>query len=346
MPKIDKHISQLLYDHECVIVPELGGFLTSYEHARIHPVQHTFSPPEKKIAFNVYLKQNDGLLANALAFEKQISYPAALKEIEGYVEKCRTELDSGRKFIIEEVGMLFRDVETNIRFEPFNNKNYLKDAFGLSQIQYLPVQHSEFEQQVEKQLREFISLRPSQPLPRTPLILKKVRLNLVNTLLLTGSILWFCVNLYIVSPGNMNLASLNPFRNHAATSVQKPIPAPQVYTQPAVIKPETVFVRESMPVETIENTNSSAAGKLDAAISEKAFTPDFYIIAGAFKSMANAQKLQAQLKSQGFTHASVIENKEGRKLVTYDGFATREEAFSELNRLKALDKEGWIYRSE
>lgn len=346
MPKIDKHISNLLYDHECVIVPELGGFLTSYSHARIHPVQHTFSPPEKKIAFNVYLKQNDGLLANALAQEKQITYPAALKEIEVYVEKCRNELDSGRKFIIEEVGLLFRDVETNIRFEPFNNNNYLKDAFGLSQIQYLPVQHNEFEQQVENQLREFISLRPSKPMPRTPLILKKVRLNLVNTLLLTGSILWFCVNLYIVSPGKMNLASLNPFRNHAAPAVQLPIPAPQVYTQPSVVKPETVFVKESMPVETIESQNSSSAAKLDAAISEKTVTPDFFIIAGAFKSMANARKLETELKSQGFKHATIVENKEGRKLVAFDGFATREEAFSELNRLKALNKEAWIYKSK
>ncbi|MBA3284223.1 MAG: SPOR domain-containing protein, partial [Nitrosopumilus sp.] len=58
--KIDQHISQLLYHHDCVIVPGFGGFVTNSQPARIHPVQHQFYPPSKSLGFNIHLRRNDG----------------------------------------------------------------------------------------------------------------------------------------------------------------------------------------------------------------------------------------------------------------------------------------------
>ena len=345
--KLDKHISELLFDHECVIVPELGGFLSSYSPARIHPAQHRVMPPSKKIAFNVFLRQNDGLLANYMVQAESLAYPDALREIQDYVELCNRELSAGKKFVIEQVGILTRDAESNLQFEPFNNVNYLKDAFGLSPVQFIPMQSQDFEQEVEKQLRDFISLRPSQAQGRQPVKLKKARLNALNTMLLTGSVLWFCLNLYIVSPGKVNFASLNPFS--VSTSEEAAHPAvtnsskSEIYTQPSVAKTETVYVETTVPVVAPENKTDSPTHKLEDAVSKKSAAQNFFIIAGAFNSIVNANKKEAQLKAQGFPNAHVIENKEGLKLVCYEGFATREEAFTELNRMKALNKEGWIF---
>ena len=61
---IDNYICELLYDHDCVIIPGLGGFIANFEPARIIRKQHTIMPPSKKIAFNGKLKNNDGLLAD------------------------------------------------------------------------------------------------------------------------------------------------------------------------------------------------------------------------------------------------------------------------------------------
>ena len=60
-------IAELLSAHDCVIIPGLGGFIGNYSPARIDPVHHAFQPPFKKLLFNINLKQNDGLLANAVA---------------------------------------------------------------------------------------------------------------------------------------------------------------------------------------------------------------------------------------------------------------------------------------
>ena len=51
---VEKHIGELLYDHNCVIVPDLGGFVANYAPAKIHPTQHTFTPPTKNIVFNIF----------------------------------------------------------------------------------------------------------------------------------------------------------------------------------------------------------------------------------------------------------------------------------------------------
>ena len=243
--------------------------------------------------------------------------------------------------------MLTRDVETNLQFEPFKNVNYLKDSFGLSSIQFMPVLHTDFEQEVEKQLRDFISLRPSQPQQRQITSRKKIRLNSMNTMLLAGSVLWFCLNLYIVSPDKVDLASLSPF---SLSNNEQPIHASttenaksEIYTQPSVVKAETVFVKSTVPVQASAKISSTPAVKLEEAVGKKITSQNFFIIAGAFSSIVNANKKEAELKTQGFANAHIIENKEGLKLVCYDGFTTREEAFAELNRMKALNKEGWIF---
>ena len=49
--KMETYISELLYRHDCVILPGLGGFITNYRSAQIHPVSHTLRPPSKSISF-------------------------------------------------------------------------------------------------------------------------------------------------------------------------------------------------------------------------------------------------------------------------------------------------------
>ncbi|MCX6268123.1 MAG: hypothetical protein NTW16_12315, partial [Bacteroidetes bacterium] len=72
-------IADLLSLHDCVIIPGFGGFIGNYSPARIDQVNHTFHPPTKELLFNVNLKQNDGLLASAIAASWMISYADACK---------------------------------------------------------------------------------------------------------------------------------------------------------------------------------------------------------------------------------------------------------------------------
>ena len=65
MSMITRHIADLLYDRECVIVPGLGGFIKAYRPALIIHGTHEFYPPSGTIAFSCSMrswsKVKDGL---------------------------------------------------------------------------------------------------------------------------------------------------------------------------------------------------------------------------------------------------------------------------------------------
>ena len=85
MVHLDKYIVQLLHHHDCVIIPEFGGFVAQYKPASLDRVTGFYSPPSKQILFNINLKNNDGLLANKIAQEQDISSEGLAQIIADFV---------------------------------------------------------------------------------------------------------------------------------------------------------------------------------------------------------------------------------------------------------------------
>ena len=122
MEELGRHISELLFEHDCVIVPALGGFLASNQASRVLLPNHTIFPPYRRIAFNVYLKQNDGLLANHIVESEDISFSEATQLIDSFTLGCFETLDNGKKVNITDIGILFYDKEKNLQFEAFRKQ--------------------------------------------------------------------------------------------------------------------------------------------------------------------------------------------------------------------------------
>ena len=150
---VDKYISELLYEHDCVIVPQFGGFVANYAPAKIHPTQHTFTPPAKNIVFNKNLTNNDGLLANHIVGAEHTDYPRALHTIHNFVDITNAQLKKGVKVKLDEIGTLYLDIERNIQFEP-GTTNYLLDAFGLSQFQSPAIKRDNISKRIEKEFKD------------------------------------------------------------------------------------------------------------------------------------------------------------------------------------------------
>ena len=71
---ITAFIRELLFGHDCVIVPGFGGFIGNYTPARIDKKTGTFYPPVKQISFNRNLNHNDGLLVGRISGSSGINY--------------------------------------------------------------------------------------------------------------------------------------------------------------------------------------------------------------------------------------------------------------------------------
>jgi nucleoid DNA-binding protein len=133
-------IRELLFGHDCVIVPGFGGFIGNYNPARIDKNSSTLYPPVKQISFNRNLNHNDGLLIGKVSGSAGINYGDARNMVEEFVAGIRKKLEKGEKVVFDNIGSFVNNKEGNIQFEPDRNVNYHLDSFGLESFQYLPLE--------------------------------------------------------------------------------------------------------------------------------------------------------------------------------------------------------------
>ena len=136
---VDNYIKTLLHSHECVVIPDFGGFIAERISVDIHPITHRFNPPSKRIAFNEQLKVNDGLLSTTIAYNEGISMEEALKKIKDFIALVREELRISKSYSFSEIGKLYYNIENRLEFEPEKKINFLDDSFGLTELFFKPI---------------------------------------------------------------------------------------------------------------------------------------------------------------------------------------------------------------
>lgn len=127
-------LDRLLAEHNCVVIPEFGGFIGSYRPARLRVKEGLVEPPGKQLSFNPRLLRQDGLLVDALASREGIGYAEAETRIQSFSEHCKKELQSQRLLRLPGIGKLLLEGGDKIRFAPQEPNAHWQDAFGLPQL--------------------------------------------------------------------------------------------------------------------------------------------------------------------------------------------------------------------
>ncbi|WP_162052492.1 HU domain-containing protein [Pontibacter pamirensis] len=202
---VAKHIKSLLYEHDCVIIPEFGGLITRYVPARINPVKHSFAPPSKKIAFNEKLVLNDGLLISTIAYYNNISKEEAQQLVTAFVQQAKARLHKENRFELHEIGVFSYNPEHKLEFEYVEGDNLLDASFGLPELVARPVRVEE-----PAVLRTLIKERQQEHANEKQPLRKRLKraYNVAAGLALaglTGSALYF-----LSLQADYNLSSLNP----------------------------------------------------------------------------------------------------------------------------------------
>jgi nucleoid DNA-binding protein/cell division septation protein DedD len=128
---INQHISQLLYRHECVVVPGFGAFLTRSYPAELNRSINMLRPAWRQVVFNGRIAENDGLLAKHVATAEGTTYKEALEAIHIAVKNWQRILRAGKKVNLAGVGRLFLDAEGTLQFNPAQDVNYNIHSYGL-----------------------------------------------------------------------------------------------------------------------------------------------------------------------------------------------------------------------
>lgn len=332
--RLDHYISQLLFRYDCVIVPNLGGFVTNYKPASINPVKDTFYPPSKGISFNKNLNHNDGLLANAISQDNGITYEKALNMIEEAVVVIQQELKNRNKVAFEQVGVLFYDHENRLQFEPSATVNYLLESYGLHSFQQFPVKR--------KTLEDRIKETPVLPIHGSSKT-KKWMAAAAVFIPLAFLTIWIPTKYNLGT--EINYANLNPFKTVSPVYTQRTTALP-TFEKPAIPtldeSNQTIqFIANEKPI-VVTQTIAKETAKVDSTYVEtKQQKVNFHVVGGCFSEKQNAQKFVQELINAGF-EASIIGKRKGLFTVSYSGFSTRQEAVEGLTQAKNYNGKAWI----
>lgn len=135
---VAKAIKELLYTTDPVIIPGLGGFVSSPVSANVDYVQGSVEAPSKKIEFNPNLVINDGVLARYVAEKYTVSFREAVEAITNFVKEAKETLNRREIVEIPDVGRIYLDYQQQIRFMP-DKTNFSTDSFGLPPVSFTPI---------------------------------------------------------------------------------------------------------------------------------------------------------------------------------------------------------------
>ena len=124
----------MFWDHDCVMLPGLGGFVCNPRSAWYDEAKRQIVPPSRDVLFNARLTTNDGLVANELMAKRGVMYPEALKAVEDLVANLQQQLEAGTTVELPGLGKLYREEDQQIRFMADAEFERMLQSFGHASI--------------------------------------------------------------------------------------------------------------------------------------------------------------------------------------------------------------------
>ncbi len=153
MISISRHIELLLLEHDCVIVPGLGGFIANHADAQYTGgEEHFFLPPYRTIGFNQQLQVNDGLLVQSYMSAYDTSYPSAYLQMEKDLEQMMYELEMEGEFVLENIGTLKKGLNQNISFISLESGVLTPSLYGLYSYEMKSLKHVIKEKDIQRNM--------------------------------------------------------------------------------------------------------------------------------------------------------------------------------------------------
>ena len=317
--EIKSYINDLLYQYECVTIPEFGSFLTRKIPAKIN-FDGSFSPPIKKISFNVLLKTNDGILAKYIAQKTNSNYESVLKLINKKTIKWIKKLQTD-SINFPGIGEMKLNNHGKIEFLPSNEINFNKDSFGLFPFKKDPLIKISYNknhyQIMEKSNNDDLLFTPENNNKRKIIYVKYSAIGLL-IIILIGSIYFFSDN-YLT---NQKVKEIEIAQKKIKSNVQK----------------ATFDLGKLSKVELSLNSN-----EIDNSTNLSSNQKYFSIIAGSFRSINNAENKLNSLLKEGYKAEMAKKSSEGFHRVAYGRFSSKKKAINLLIFVKyTLQEEAWF----
>lgn len=361
MKEFSLHINSLIQKHDCVIIPDFGGFVLRRDVAKIAD-DGAIIPPQVSVGFNPDLKYNDGLLAESYMNMYSISYDIACKKIGDVVYRLNTILGLRQPAPIGNLGTLILDEEKRLSFIPNSEFSlYHPETFGLDTLEIKKLADIEVSRKVEivanrKNLYQRIVVSVGAAaaavavffVTSTPIYEPKE-----SQMQKSG----FFTDI-ITSSQSAKKISQSEIAHNALSSVDVVEPSENALSESiSGNDPENLNKNEIKSVSDVSNNaslnnkgqdnnkNLSAAKTIAVENAVKTNSHLYYVIIGSASSKTEAKRLLLQLKSQGYRSASVLESKERPRIYisVFEDKGQAEQYAANFRRNNPKLNDAWIY---
>jgi hypothetical protein len=339
---IGYYIRILIPEHDTIIIPGLGAFLSKYKPAQLDEKSGEMLPPSREITFEPRIRNNDGLLAGKIAAEEGISLTQAYRDLEIERDEILYRLDKGETVVFEGIGGLAYSDELEILFTPAGKDNLLLDAYGLesanltNEPEDVQTDEPEPEQPSEQlQTKDAFEEKPS-------LVYSGASFKDKNTPPGKRNRAWWLLLFLIPVIGALIYIITNDTQEMppaVEVRIEEPAPKESIPLADTVVT-DTIPVQEEAAITSPEVITDTIA----------IITPDvsrFYLIRGSYEEFENADKFARRLKKQGYEPFHL--GKQGSfYLVGIDSFDNEIQAYGQqYNYLDKYPESGvWIFTSK
>ena len=380
MIELSRHIESLLLDNDCVIVPELGGFIAHYQSAYYVEEERIFIPPTRKVGFNPQLTMNDGLLAQSYMQVYHMDYSDAMNHISEKVSVLKDALNKGETVELHGIGALHYNIYDEFEFQSTESGLLSPALYGLDAFS-IPLLSDKLSLEEQDEHQPNI-----QPLKHK----KEIRLNptrwLGNAVAVAAAVILFFVlsipveNTYIDKGSYASLGTdclFDAIRSQSMVTVLPESAGEQRVASAKDLKPKVVKVEKVAPavivdsvkvnesvsqpklVETVAEQPKVKAEKSKKTVNVTAANPKpvqnkavgkknkYHIIVASLPTSADAQRMLKEYNQQGYRGASVLEGN-GRFRIALCSYSDKTEAYGKLNDLKKEEafKNAWMLSSK
>lgn len=358
---ISGQIRELLFRHDCVIVPGFGAFIGNYFPARTDRKEGLFEPPSRKITFNRHLTGNDGLLIGHISSVMAVGYAGAREIVNEWSDDLRRKIMTDRPVTIDLLGTFTLNYERAIIFEPDLTVNYLLSSYGLSAYYRQPVSGFDVRKKALEKRHEHAV---SQPTMKSLL----ARAAVIGPILIALALVPFNDRIF---KSNVEESNLNPLARAELEFNREQIDSERAsgaaeYPITDTAKPEADILTEvpenKAPAVTTEVPSSVAPAvtrEIIAAAEPQTIAVQapvrrtqavvveeyrYMIIIGSFQGEENALTMVEKLRKQGFD-PEVAGGPDGYLRVSAQSFPTLDEAKVVLEKVRKEYSGAWVYKS-
>lgn len=368
MIELERHIEILLLSNDCVIVPELGGFMTHHIDAYYDESENLFLPPQRTLGFNAQITINDSLLAQSYVEAYDISFPEATRRIESEVHELKQRLAAEGSYELNDIGILSINSDGKYEFKPCDAGILTPSLYGLCSfpmerigtMQTTTVPTVAFEKE-EEQIKPVVKTHVEKTIltdnRNTDSKDEKKKDTIVinigalrNTIAVAAAII--CFFIFTLPLGNTSTNGVNESSINNGV-IYKILNEPSTKTANKIAEAIAVTKVESAPSpknDELKNSTSSLKTTDIHPTQTKVSEPEndnkpFCLVLASHVTKKNAQAFVEKLHKEGYEDARVvIKGKTVR--VVYGYYDNESKAYHALNHLNDRNyfEDAWVYK--